>query len=170
MNEDLILELERLHAASFAWALGCVGWDRHEADEVLQVTYLKILEGNARFDGRSTLKTWLFSVIHRTAAERRRSRILRSLSLVRWFDSRPANSIEAGPESVAQEHQTSHVLRLALSKLPRMQREVLHLVFYEDLTIADAAEVLGVALGTARTHYDRGKKRMKQLLPAEIRS
>jgi len=165
MNDDFVSELERLHPASFGWALSCAGWDRDEAEEVLQVTYLKIIEGKARFEGRSTLKTWLFSVIRRTAAERRRNRILRTLSLAKWFEGRPVAPPAAGPESNARDRQTGHELRRALSRLPRMQREVLHLVFYEDLTIEAAAEVLGVSLGTARTHYQRGKTRMRQLLP-----
>jgi RNA polymerase sigma-70 factor (ECF subfamily) len=53
--------------------------------------------------------------------------------------------------------------------LPERQRDVLHLVFYQDLTIAQAAEVLGVALGTARVHYERGKARLRALLGGTLR-
>jgi DNA-directed RNA polymerase specialized sigma24 family protein len=65
-------EIEELHAASFGWALSCCGRNHQEAEEVLQDVYVKIFEGKARFDGRSTLKTWLFSVIRRTAASQMR--------------------------------------------------------------------------------------------------
>ncbi len=44
------------------------------------------------------------------------------------------------------------------------QREVLHLVFYSGLTLEEAAETLQVGLGSARTHYNRGKERLAQLL------
>ena len=60
---DLERELEALHRASFGWALGCCRWDHEEAADVLQAVYLKVLEGKARFDGRSSLKTWLFATI-----------------------------------------------------------------------------------------------------------
>ena len=75
-REQLERELEALHEASFAWALRCCGGDRGEAEDVLQTTYLKIVEGRARYRGESAIRTWLFAVIKRTAvdAHRRRER------------------------------------------------------------------------------------------------
>jgi DNA-directed RNA polymerase specialized sigma24 family protein len=47
------------------------------------------------------------------------------------------------------------------------QREVLHLVFYQDLTIAAAAGVLNISIGSARVHYERGKAQLRRLLGDE---
>jgi RNA polymerase sigma-70 factor (ECF subfamily) len=58
------------------------------------------------------------------------------------------------------------MLRL-LSRLSRRQRELLHLVFYQELTVEQAAEVLRIPVGTARTHYERGKSRLRGLLAEE---
>src|SRR2546422_6910060 len=74
---DLTATLEELHAAAFGWALSCCGWDRSAAEDVLQATYLKLLDGRARFDGRSTFRTFVFGVIARTAREARRRTALR---------------------------------------------------------------------------------------------
>jgi DNA-directed RNA polymerase specialized sigma24 family protein len=57
----------------------------------LQIAYLKILEGKARFDGRSSLKTWLFAIIRRTALEQRRRGFFRNLLLLK-FNSRNGSS------------------------------------------------------------------------------
>src|SRR5260370_4304812 len=87
--EKLEQELERLHAESFAWALGCCSRDRAEAEDVLQEAYLKILEGRARFLGRSSLKTFFFSVIRRTASEHRRRALWRRFLPLRGERDRP---------------------------------------------------------------------------------
>jgi RNA polymerase sigma-70 factor (ECF subfamily) len=157
IGEATARRLEEIHPATAGWALSCCRWDREEAEEVLQMTYLKVLDGHARFDDRSSFKTWLFGVVRRTAAERRRSRWVRALAGLRWQDGRSSPPPVPTPESLLAAGETSRSLRAALETLPARQRQVLHLVFYQDLTIAGAAHVLGISLGSARTHYQRGK-------------
>ncbi|HKO54965.1 MAG TPA: RNA polymerase sigma factor [Thermoanaerobaculia bacterium] len=156
---DLEQQLEQLHPASYAWALGVCGRDPDDAQEVLQETYLKILDGKARFDGRSALKTWLFAVIRRTAAARRRLRWLRELRFVIGDVSAVPDGHESAERRVIHSEETSALLR-ALQKLARRQREVIELVFYHDMTIEEAAAVAGVSVGTARVHYHRAKQRL----------
>ncbi len=167
-REDLERELEALHQASYGWALSCCRWDREEAEEVLQTAYLSVLDGRASFGGRSSFKTWLFGVIRYTALDQRR-RGLRRLRILRdWLVRNPSD--RPGPADAATTLATSETaarLRAELGRLPARQREVLHLVFYEELSIEEAAGVLGVALGTARTHYERGKRRLRERLGEE---
>src|SRR5262249_28180170 len=66
----------------------------------------------------------------------------------------------SGTEEAVGEHQRRNRVLQALAELPGRQREVLDLVFYHGMTIAEAAEVMGVSVGAARVHYDRGKRRL----------
>jgi RNA polymerase sigma-70 factor (ECF subfamily) len=158
-------EIERLHGSSFGWAMCCCGHRREEAEDVLQASYLKVLDGSARFAGGASFKTFLFAVIRRTAAERRRRERARGGLLGRWLRLAPPPAVEPVPDPHLSARASS--LRAALARLPRRQQEVLRLVFQHDLPIAAAAAVLGIGVGSARTHYERGKRRLRALLEGE---
>ena len=163
---DLEQRIAQLHPAAFAWALACCRWDRAEAEEVLHSTYVRVLEGRARFGGRSSLKTWLFAVVRRVAAETRRRRWFGESVLRRWREATPLDPVPTPDETVNAKERGARV-RHALQQLAIRQREVLDLVFFHGLTIEEAASVMGVALGTARVHYQRGKRHLLVLLAAE---
>ena len=159
---DLERELQSLHEPSYGWALACCARDRDEASDVLQDVYFKMLSGRVRWDGRSTLKTFVFGVIRLTAMERRRWRFFRG----RVVSGAEPDDVPA-PSAPLVDRQTAEALARALAKLSERQREVLHLVFYEGLSIAEASLVMKVSLGTARVHYERGKAEMLVMLHKE---
>lgn len=163
---ELEAELERLHSDSFGWALSCCGWDESEAEDVLQTAYLRVVSGKARYGGRSAFKTWLFGVIRRIAQESYRKTSKHTRRAVQLVDG----DLQVDPEDVEsklERAERSRRLTTALEEVSDKQREVLHLVFYQDLSIAGAAEVMGISLGSARTHYERGKARLRSLLTQE---
>ncbi len=165
--DELEAQLARLHPDSFGWARSCCGWNDADAEDVLQTTYLKVISGRARFGGRSAFRTWLFGVIRQTAREHRRraeSEWARAEKLS--LQGEPPREPEP-PDVGVERSERRRALREALTRLPERQREVLHLVFYQDLTIREAAEVMEVSLGSARVHYERGKKRLRSLLPED---
>ena len=163
-RQEMERDLERLHPAAFGWALACCRREPEEAEEVLQRSYLKVLDGQARFAGRSSLKTWFLGVIRRTAAEQRRSSFLRGRALAGWFRRNGDLPQDPSPLAAAERSDEGDRLRRALATLPARQRSLLHLVFYQELTLTEAAQVLGVRPGTASTHYKRGKERLRALL------
>jgi len=55
-----------------------------------------------------------------------------------------------------------------LTQLPQRQQQVLLLVFYHNLKLHEVADVLNIGIGSVRTHYDRGKKKLKILLTKEM--
>ncbi len=127
---------------------------------MLQASYLKILEGSARFDGAASFKTFLFAVIRRTAAERRRRDFLRGLRM-RGSGAEAAPQVDLpDPLAEAQAAERRSALRRGLARLPRRQREVLELVLSHDMSLDEASRTLGISVGSARTHYERAKRRL----------
>src|ERR1700681_2268471 len=162
--DDIALrsQLEAHHAESYGWALFCCRHCREDAENVLQIVYLKVLGRRAVFDGRSSFKTWLFSVIRQTAAGERRTELFHRLLLREFFLRQSAPHGGPSGEDLASSNQVQENLRRPLLKLPLRQREVLHLVFYQDLSIQEAANVMRVGVGSARRHYARAKEQMRR--------
>src|SRR4030095_525540 len=103
----------------------------------------------------------MFAVIRKTAATEYRRRLLRSFRLTADTDevddrvSPFENQTAIFERSEAQTH-----FQGALKELPKRQREALHLVFYEDLSLREAADVMGVSLGSAGQQSPHGKKKL----------
>lgn len=152
-HEQLEQTVKALHRDAYIWARQCCGFDEEMAKDVLQQVYLKILEGKAVYRGKSSVKTWLFSVIRFTAIGSlgQANAMMPLLDNYDVPDDIGHSAADRSPEELVQ-------------LLPAKQREVLLLVFYHGLTLEKAAEVMEIALGTVRTHYDRGKKNLKKLI------
>ncbi|MEQ9168984.1 MAG: sigma-70 family RNA polymerase sigma factor, partial [Fulvivirga sp.] len=106
--------LEQHHREAFMWARQCCNYDYDQAKEILQLVYVKILEGKAKYDEKANLKTWIFSVIRFTAIDYQRSQLIfEDLGTIE-------NVIEDEPETV----ETFDYKELIM-KLPAGQRQVL---------------------------------------------
>ncbi len=161
-HADILVFLQEHHRSAYGWALHCCAGDRWDAEGVLHDAYLRVLQGGKEFRGESHPKTWLFALIRITAAQRRR-RIVRRIRLLQtklWQGSRVAHVQPA--EGALERAQLRERLEAMLNRLPTRQREVLHLVFYQDLSLREVAEVMGVSIGTVRVHYHRGKDALRR--------
>jgi RNA polymerase sigma-70 factor (ECF subfamily) len=164
-SDELEARLATLHEESFGWACACCAWNEMEAEDVLQTAYVKVISGRARFEERSSFRTWLFGVIRLTAMERRRRvRLHREKEEGLAGEPVALGQAPAAPDEVVEDAELAERLRDALAELSERQAEVLELVFYQGLSVREAAEVMEVSIGSARIHYDRGKKRLRALL------
>tara|TARA_R110002096_G_scaffold97263_3_gene216682 strand:- start:5467 stop:6000 length:534 start_codon:yes stop_codon:yes gene_type:complete len=150
--------LEALHEEVFSWALSRCGYDRTIAEDLVQQTYVELLTGKARFQQRSSLKTFVFSVVQNLS----RSRYRRLASRLRLVN---AMAVEVEPATAAAvDIDASRSLWTAVQNLPQRQRDIVELVFCRDMTIEAAAAVMGVTKGTGRVHYDRAKKALRKTM------
>lgn len=155
--------LEKIHCEAFSWSLRQCGGRHDEAEDVLQTAYERIIDGAAAFQGRSTLRSFVFGVVAMVAREQHR-RTARWLRLVvPWREADAPDAAQAVGAPAESAELRGRVLA-ALEALPARQRDVLELVFYREFTIEEAAAVMGVSLGSARTHYHRAKQRLAETL------
>ena len=139
--------------------------DEEAAVEVLQNVYLKVLEGKARFNKKATFKTWLFSVIRYTSMDYfRAQKQRRALFIQDQSGLKMAEETISDHQANIDVSQEQAIFKKALNELSSQQQHILHLVFYQNLTIQDAANIMNISLGTARTHYERGKQQLRKWL------
>lgn len=152
--------LEALHSQLFSWSLSRCGYDKAAAEDLMQQAYIEILSGNARFDNKSALRTFMFGVVQNLARMHFRQLATR-LRLLKTYAGDPADQIDPGKDH--DDHDYREIWQ-AVEKLPQRQRDITELVFCRDMTIEEASSVMGVTLGTARVHYDRAKKALARNL------
>jgi RNA polymerase sigma-70 factor, ECF subfamily len=134
--------------------------DTSLAEEMVQETFVRLWRNAARFDAaRGSEATFVFTVARRVAVD-----------LWRRPSSRPLDRQEeiaetASPEADAAERVTLQLtLREALDGLSPEQREVLELLHLEDLTQSQAAERLGVPVGTVKTRAFYGLRALRKIM------
>ncbi len=153
--------LEAMHGQVFGWALSRCDFDQATAEDLVQQAYVELLTGKARFDGQSSLKTFVFGVVQNLSRNRYRRLAARMRLLGKVAP-------EAGADVVQPHEPAEHdELWQAVQALPARQRDIVELVFCRDMTIEEAAAVMGVSTGTGRVHYDRAKKTLKGRLADE---
>lgn len=134
-----------------------------DADDLAQEAFARAWEVLNRFDGRSSLRTFLCGVAYQYW---RRARRANNRRLVR-----EAAYASLGEDRVEPASRTAQrlALRRAMDDLPEDQRAVLALCLGQEFTHAEAAEALGLPLGTVKSHVSRGRAKLQAALglPAE---
>ena len=154
--------LADLHEGAFGWALSLTSYDAQAAEDVMQQAYLALVDGSARFDGEASLKTWLYAVIRNAARRHQRQHRREARHMTPIGD---AEFIDEGQSTDGREASRQLPgLRQAIASLPDRQRQVLELVIDAELTVEEAARVMGVSVGSARTHYHRAKQTLRRQL------
>jgi len=159
--------LQQHHDQAFKWAMSCCHYDIDMAREVIQSVYIQILEGRAAFNGRSSLRTWLFAVIRRVAWQ-----YLRSARSVDRLKSSMADQLEYentstdAPDMVEHNQQVQRVMT-AVRQLSPQQRQIIELVYYREFSLEEGAKILGISAGSARTHYHRAKQLLARKLGSD---
>lgn len=186
-DEDAFLRLVEMHHASMLRLAGMFVPSRAVAEEVVQETWLAVIEGIHRFEGRSSLKTWLFRVLTNRAKTRgeREGRVVPFSSVWRGEMETDEPAVEAGrfdvdgywtspppPAELPDERVVGAEFRElvddAIRGLPPSQQEVITLRDVEGLHSAEVCELLGVSEGNQRVLLHRARSKVRKALESYL--
>jgi len=192
-DEDAFTELVRLHHPSLIRLARLFVRDVSTAEELAQETWLAALQGLERFEARSSLKTWLFTILTNKARTRGRresrtqvfSELEEPASGSPTVDPRRFKPADAGtaashwlkepaawsnrPEEKLLTDEIQHLLRASIDDLPENQRAVVTLRDIDELSSGETCNILGISETNQRVLLHRARARLRQVLEDYLR-
>lgn len=159
------------------------------AEDIVQETWLAVIRGLRGFEGRSSLRTWIFSILvrrartiaareARRAAPRPPTESQNGDTHVEWepgkgrvglWEETPVPWALEDPAAIHQSREALEVVRAALAGLPAAQRQVVLLRDVEGVPAADACNILDLSETNQRVLLHRGRARIRRALDRYIR-
>jgi RNA polymerase sigma-70 factor (ECF subfamily) len=183
-DEKVFMDLVQRYRTSMLWVAQRYVRDRAIAEDVVQETWLAVIQGIDRFEGRSSLRTWIYRILV-NRAQTRAQREGRSLPFSALGDgdedapavdpsrfqssgrgagqwSAPPQSWAALPEDRVESRETVECIRMAIEQLPDRQRAVIALRDIDGWTAMEVREALDISDANQRVllHRARSKVRM----------
>ncbi|HEX3049885.1 MAG TPA: sigma-70 family RNA polymerase sigma factor [Aggregatilineaceae bacterium] len=153
---------------TYRLALGLLG-DTSDAEEVAQDALTYALLNIQRYKCElSSFSTWLHTITVSRARDKRRRKLLPSISLAQWLGM--GNQIrdhQPGPEAYTMQREVEGGLNKALSQLSPKLREAIVLRFYADCTYKEMGEIMGCSLNTARSRLRLAIEKLRAQLGDE---
>lgn len=148
-----------LYRVAYSWC-----HDTHFAEDLTQETIAKALRSVGQLKEDNALEGWVFTIM--TNIWRDHFRQQRNMMDIEDMVDLPSE--EASPEEHYAENDLVRRVRAAIAKLPPNQRQVLTLVDLEEFSYAEAAETLGIPVGTVMSRLCRARQALRDQLQAPL--
>jgi RNA polymerase sigma-70 factor, ECF subfamily len=154
---------ERYHLDLFQFLYYMVK-NREQTEDLVQEVYIRVLKSYEKFEGKSSEKTWLFSIARHVAIDffRKQKSWRRKINEV--FDWHQSQEKDDLPEEIALQNEKIRVLYQCLDKCTVDQRLVLVLRYIQSFSIAETAEALGWTVSKVKTTQHRALKVLKKYM------
>ena len=137
--------------------------DEGMAEELSNEVFMEVWRNAARYEGRSQVGTWLLSIARNRAISRLRKR--REAS---WDEDKAAELADDAdtPEVTTQKLDKASALKRCLDALSTDHREIVDLVYYQEMSVGEVAQIVGIPENTVKTRLFYARKKLSELLLA----
>jgi RNA polymerase sigma-70 factor, ECF subfamily len=153
---------ERHHPRVFRFIVRLVRNDA-VAEELSNEVFMEVWRNASNFAQRSSVLTWILSIAHNRTISSLRKRREET-----WDADAAADAVdgEDDPEVSAQKTDKSAVMRQCMERLSADHREVIDLVYYHEMSIAEVSEIVGIPENTVKTRMFHARRKLSELLKA----
>ncbi|MEG0351608.1 MAG: RNA polymerase sigma factor SigX [Enterococcus sp.] len=140
--------------------------NRTIAEDLSHEVYVRVLKSYERFEGKSSEKTWLFSIAKNVAIDYFRKKQIRDRHAFTTFDWETEQLVSPipTPEQFTELSDQMRQLLAALEACTGDQKMVIIMRYMQELTIQETAEVLGWTEGKVKTTQHRALKKLREIL------
>ena len=131
----------------------------HEAEDLVQETYLKALRGFASFHEGTNFRAWMFRILRNTFLTSRTGLRATAMQPIEDDDQFVA---DGDPETIFLHHANAEELRRAILELPLEFREVLLLADMENMSYREISEALSIPVGTVTSRLTRARAKVRR--------
>ena len=152
----------RYHVRVFRFVVRLVR-DEATAEDLISEVFLDVWRQAGRFEGRSTVSTWMLAIARFKAISALRRRLNEEL------DEETIGAIEDpsdDPAAALEKKDKSVVIRKCLMGLSAEHREIVDLVYYHEKSVEEVADIVGIPVNTVKTRMFYARKRLAELLKA----
>ena len=145
--------------------------DQHDVPDLVTATFIAAIESAQRYDPeRGDPGSWIRGIARNLIAGRKRRRAAETRATARFGARRPAEGDEFAlvDDRIDAARRAGPALA-ALPTLPRSERELLHLMLHDGLTVGEAADILGIRPGAARMRLARVRTRLNPAVAEAMR-
>ena len=142
----------------------------HDAETVVVDTLHEVWKKAATFNGQSHVKTWVLGIARHKLLDLLRQRGARGVQDDIEDHAETLASDDPGPFAQLAERQQQAWVALCMAKLPADQRDSLHLLFFEALSVEEIADVLACPAGTVKTRVFHAKRKIRDCLARWLRA
>ncbi len=140
--------------------------DVHIAEDLFQEVFIKVYRMLETFRGESSIKTWILRIAANTCKDYLKSAYSRKVVPMMEFTEEAITS-EDDYEEVENED-TAQAVKNAVMQLPENHREVVMMVYYQEMSLDEAATVLEVPVGTVKSRLARAREKLKEKLEGRL--
>lgn len=140
--------------------------DIHSAEDIFQDVFIKVNQKLSTFEGNSSIKTWIIRITINTCKDYLKSAWSRKVIPMMEYQEDGIAS-EADFDDVEKQDTKDLIMKEVLS-LPSKYKDIVLCVYYQQMSLTEAANVLNIAEGTAKSRLSRARKRLKEALEGRI--
>ncbi|HVJ93413.1 MAG TPA: RNA polymerase sigma factor [Labilithrix sp.] len=142
---------------------GRMGATAHDADDLVQQTFLEVERTALRFDTELSARAWIYGVATMMMRRHRRSLSRIAANLRTWASLRPAATAPP-PDASSELDETTKRIGAALERMSPKKREVFVLVAFEGLSGDEVAKLMGIPLNTVWTRLHHARQELRAAL------